>query len=110
MLNDLWEQVLVFVGFVGAFVAGIIGLITKHTDQDQGVNWSRVWRETPIAIFAGMLAHGIGALLEWPLPVIIPMASAIAYIGPAVVIGLLEQFYAGKFRTKGPRKDREDRL
>lgn len=107
MLNDLWEQILVFVGFVGAFFAGVIGLITKHTDQDAGVNWKRVWRETPIAIFAGMLAHGIGALLEWPLPVIIPMASAIAYIGPAVVIGLLESFYANKFGAKNGRKNRE---
>ena len=104
MANTIWQQIMVFIGFVGAMLAGVIGLITKHTDQDSGVNWKRVWRETPIAVFSGMLAHGIGALLELPLPVIIPMASAIAYIGPSIVIGFLESFYGSKLGANNGRK------
>lgn len=97
---------MVFVGFIGAILAGIIGLITRHTDQDVGVKWRKVFRELPIAIFSGMIAHGIGAYMEAPLQIVIPLASAIAYIGPAIVLGLLQTFFKARF---GVNDDRENR-
>ena len=106
MLDEIAKQFMVFVGFFGAFVAGVIGLITRHTDQDEGINWGRVWRETPIAIFSGMLAHGIGAWMDAPLQIVIPMASAFAYIGPAVVIGLLQAALNRKIGSHDGKKDR----
>ena len=100
MFDDIWgqvrEQLLIFVSFIGAIGAGLLGLVTKHTDQDEGINWGRVWRGTPIAIFSGVFAHFLGYIFEWPLEVIIPAASAIAFIGPEVVAPLLEQ-WTGKF-------------
>ena len=35
MLDDLAKQVMIFVGLVGAFIAGFIGLITRHTHEDE---------------------------------------------------------------------------
>ena len=100
MLDDLTRQLMVFVGTIGAVFCGFVGLITRHTDENEGVNWRKVFNELPIAIFSGLIAAGIGGYASFPPVVTFAMASALAHVGPPTVTSLVQMLIASKLGGK----------
>lgn len=101
MIDDLTQQFTVFVGVIGTTLAGFVGLITRHTSEESGVDWRKVWRELPFAVFSGILAAGIGAYFNLPQLLVIALACAMTHLSPAVTIALIKAWIQRKGSGNG---------
>ena len=87
---------MVFVGAIGATMGGLVGLVTRHTSEESGVDWRRVLRELPFAVFSGILAAGVGAYFHLPQLLVIAIACAMTHLSPAVTMAIIRNFVERK--------------
>lgn len=88
-MEEIYAQLKIFVGSIGAVIAAFVGIMTRHIYHEEGFKWGRVATETPLAIFAGILAHGLGDVLGLNDAAVIAAASAFAYLTPQVIFPLI---------------------
>ena len=100
MIEELQKQLMAWIGLIGVCAAGVVGIITKHTTPEDGINWKRTINETPVAMFSGLLAAGIGAYVGIPLVAQFALATALAHLGPKFISFTISAILAAKFGDK----------
>ena len=89
MLELIYAQAKIFVGILGSVIAAFIGIMARHVYHKDGYSWRRVASETPMALFAGIFAGGLGQVIGFSDLAVIALASTFAYLTPHVVFPLL---------------------
>lgn len=90
-MEQIEDQIKIFIGLLGAAIAAWVGLWARHATDPNGFKWRRLAIETPVAVLCGIVAGAAGSYFELGQIVIYGIASAAAYISPPVVFQIVRK-------------------
>ena len=91
MFEDLSVMAKTYVGLVGAAIAAMFGIMTRHVYAPDGFKWKAALFDTPFAAFCAILAGGIGQYFNLPDLIIYAIAGSIGYMSPHFLSAMIRR-------------------
>lgn len=91
----MWEEfgtvMKIYVGYLGATIAAVVGILVRQIYHPRGFKWRRAVLDAPFAVLCAILAGAVGEYLELPAQVIYGFSGAMGFLSPMFLSDFMEK-------------------
>lgn len=91
MWEELGTVLKIYVGYLGATIAAVIGILVRQVYHPKGFRFRRAVLDAPFAVLCAILAGAVGEFLELPVQVIYGISGATGFLSPMFLSDFLEK-------------------